>query len=93
VSGIGGNWLLREIHLTIRDPKTDLPAVLLADSKNAENRRVTRFRLQVNYNGKSVKTSVGRVLPDLDLMEDPPRRESFARRVSNTQRSFIERQP
>jgi hypothetical protein len=88
------NTLLRDLHLTLRDQKTDLPAVLLADFKNAENRHVSRFRFQVRppHSGKAIKTSVHRQLPDLELMEDPPRRESFARRVSHSREQHNQRE-
>ncbi len=74
------NAELRHLGLTMRCPQTSQPATLIADYKTAEEAHVSRFRIQSNHpDGKRVRSNRSASVPFLELMEDPPRRESLAR--------------
>lgn len=74
------NAQLRHLGLTIRCPKTGNPATLIADFKNSQESHISRFRIQgKDEYGKRVRSSLSDNVPDLELMEDIPRRESLAR--------------
>jgi hypothetical protein len=80
------SWVNNELHyvqgLTIRCPRTDLPAILVTDIRDAET-QASRFRLEVRSpDGRASKTYSSAKLPELKLMEDPPRNESLSRRVT-----------
>jgi hypothetical protein len=77
------SWTNHELHqlgLTIKCPRTGKPAILLADLRSQDD-DTGRFRLEVRGDGsRRVRTYCGAELPDLELMEEPPRRETFAGR-------------
>jgi len=70
---------LRSLHLAIRCPRTQRPAILIADSKDAEH-KILRYRLQVydNVHG-AVKTWTSSQLPPLELMEAQHRIENLSK--------------
>jgi hypothetical protein len=74
------SWVNAELHnrlgLTIRCPRTGRSAILVADIRDAE-KQASRLRLEVHYPGRKKErtyTSSGSI-PELQLMEDPPRIE------------------
>jgi hypothetical protein len=76
-------WVNNELHqlgLTIRCPKTGNAAILFADFKNPEHEDISRYRIESkDARGKKIR-STSRELPELELMEDPPRREALSRK-------------
>ncbi len=78
-------WVNRELHeigLTIRCPKTGRPSILVADVRAGGDDEKGRFRIEArDENGKTARTFCSTRLPDLELMEEPPRRENFASRA------------
>ncbi len=77
-------WVNRELHeigLTIRCPKTGWPSILVADVRGSGHDAQGRFRIEArDEQGKTMRTYSSTRLPELDLMEEPPRRENFASR-------------
>ncbi len=76
-------WVNHELHnelgLAIRCPRTGRPAILIADTRDGKDVQ-GRFRLEVHdERGRKARTYTASALPDLELMADPPRRESFFR--------------
>ena len=73
------NRELRELGLSIRCPRTGLPAILIADVREPSEGS-SRFRLEVaTAEGGRRRTYTAATLPDLELMVDNPRCESLAR--------------
>ena len=73
---------LRRLHLALRCPKTQRPAILIADIRTNREGETEglRFRLQVHGEaGKTFKSFSSNGLPPLDLMEDAVRIETFSR--------------
>ena len=77
------SWVNRELHelgLTIRCPKTGTPSILVADLRSGDEDSKGRFRIEArDETGRTTRTYCSTRLPDLELMEEPPRRENFAR--------------
>jgi hypothetical protein len=74
------NQQLRDIGLCVQCPKTKNPASLIIDRQYADDPEITRFRFAIrSETGKSCHTGASRHLPYLQLMEHPPRIESFAK--------------
>lgn len=73
------NRRLKEIGLAIKCPKTGRPANLFADIKQAGS-EISRFRLEIrDEKGHKVRTYNSRSLPELELVEDEPRREPLVK--------------
>lgn len=76
-------WVNRELHelgLTIRCPRTGRPSILVADVRGPDDQQ-GRFRIEArDENGRTARTFCSTRLPDIELMEEPPRRENFASR-------------
>lgn len=69
------NAQLRELGLAIRCPRTARPSVLIADVKEGRS-KIGRFRFENrDESGAKQRTSTSEALPELELMEDLPRRE------------------
>ncbi len=75
------NEQLRLQGLAIRCPKTGLPAILVADFKDAQSEDISRFRLEVRdpRRGRYKSFSSGGLF-EFTLIEDLPRQESMSRR-------------
>tara|TARA_R110002111_G_scaffold75317_3_gene119565 strand:+ start:571 stop:1047 length:477 start_codon:yes stop_codon:yes gene_type:complete len=72
------NGELRSLGLAARCPKSNQASILVADPRDREDER-GRFRLEhQTEKGRSTKTFSSVHAPALELMEDTPRRESFA---------------
>lgn len=75
-------WLnaqLRRLGLAVRCPNTHRPSTVLVDVRDSKDQN-GRFRLE-NWDenlGKDVRTATSTELPEFVLMEDEPRRETFA---------------
>jgi hypothetical protein len=81
------NGTLRSIGLTIRCPKTSLPATLVADFQDGAHQDISRFRLEVrDEQGKKIRTFSGRYLPELSFMQDHQRREFWRKRAGRGDR-------
>lgn len=75
------NAELRKLGLTIRCPKTGNPAILVADTQDRVHGHITRFRLEARDDrGRNVRSCTSPTVPELELMKDPPRRESLSRK-------------
>jgi hypothetical protein len=76
------SWVNNELHqigLAIKCPKTGKPATLVADIRGGRTDS-SRFRLDVrNDDGRHIRTVTVNQLPELELIEDEPRREGLAR--------------
>jgi hypothetical protein len=77
------SWVNGELHnrlgLTIRCPLTGRQAILVADVRDSES-QASRFRLEVHEGRRKERTYTSTAkLPELELMEDPPRLESLAK--------------
>jgi hypothetical protein len=85
------NRRLKEIGLAIKCPKTGKPAIVLADVKHGGS-DVSRFRIEIRDDaGKKVRTFTSRALPELNLMEDEPRREPLVKWSEKVRRSKTDR--
>lgn len=74
------NETLKSLGLSIRDPKTRHPAILVADFRSADE-EAGRFRLEVREpSGRVIRTLSSPTLPKFELCEAPIRQESFARK-------------
>jgi hypothetical protein len=74
------NETLKSLGLSIRDPKTGLSAILVADTRSADDDR-GRFRLEVRHpDGRVVRTLSSTELVEFELCEAPVRHEPLARR-------------
>lgn len=76
-------WLHGQLHdrlgLAVRCPRTSHPALLITDRVYAD-KDYLRWRLHVtDPAGGSTKTYLSSKLPELDLMENPPRKETFSK--------------
>ena len=73
------NEQLRMLGLTIRCPTTQRPAILVAIG-SGESENAGRFRLETrDPDGRVARTVSSADVPELNLMEQPVREESFAR--------------
>jgi hypothetical protein len=74
------NQDLRLLNLCVRCPATSGPAILVTDFRDNEERN-SRFRFQiVDSSGRQLRKNSSDRLPELNLMEAPPREEHFAGR-------------
>lgn len=74
------NRELRELGLCIRCPKTGAPAILVADFSSAAEENVSRFRIDSRQSeGHRKRTTTSYSVPKLELMAEPPRKESLAK--------------
>jgi hypothetical protein len=72
------NHELHELRLCIRCPRTGRAAILLADTRGADD-DTCRYRLQVRDDqGKTLRTYSSARFPEFDIMEDLPRREGIS---------------
>jgi hypothetical protein len=75
------NGQLHDLGLAIRCPRTQRPAILVADVQGGPD-SASRFRLDIRTeSGQRTKTLSARQLPSLDLMEDEVRPEPIAKRT------------
>jgi hypothetical protein len=73
------NGELRRLGLAIRCPKTNHPAILVADVRGGEH-EISRFRLEIrDDSGNRKRTWSSQSIPELTLMEDSPREEPIAK--------------
>jgi len=77
------SWVNHTLHadlgLAIRCPRSREPAILIADIRSTAT-QMSRFRLEIHdKKGRKVRTYSSAKLPELELMEDPPRQESLSR--------------
>jgi hypothetical protein len=73
------NGYLRDYGLAIRCPKTNKPAILIADVEGGPD-SPSRFRFEVRAeSGRRIRTVSSRELPELVLMEDTIRPEPFSK--------------
>jgi hypothetical protein len=76
---------LRSLGMTLKCPKTGLPVTMIVDTQDAAHPDVSRFRLERRDDrGRKIRTFTSGDLPDLELMEDPPR-------IEGGSRSFLDR--
>jgi hypothetical protein len=77
------NGTLRSLGLTIREPKTQLPALLVTDvqASKKDTHEISRFRLEVrDENGQISRPLCARYLPELSFMQDRQRRDYWKKR-------------
>ena len=73
------NGELRQLGLAIRCPKTNHPAILVADVRGGEH-EISRFRLEIrDDSGNRKRTWSSHSITELTLMEDSPREEPIAK--------------
>jgi hypothetical protein len=79
------NELLRNVGLSIKDPKTGRRAILLADREDGAHPDIARFRMEVrDDNGRATRTFTTRhQLPELTLIADAPRKTAWTKRIDD----------
>ena len=83
------NGQMRNLGLAIRCPKTGRPSVLISDIKESGS-EIGRFRLENrDEEGAKARTLTSKSLPELELMEDLPRKEPLL----NWRRRAEQREP
>lgn len=86
------NATLRDVGLCLRCPRTGEPAILVADFKDASDARTGRFRFETrDAHGRKSRVGSTAGFPELELMEDPGRRETAVRRISDRKSSGTDR--
>ena len=77
------NGALRSIGLTIREPKTGLPGLLVVDvqASKKDGQEISRFRLEVRDEAGEVSRPLcARYLPEFSFMQDRQRKEYWKKR-------------
>ena len=72
------NRELHRLHLAIRCPKSGKPALLIANYRQRGDDR-PRFKIECRHSEGRTNTIFSGALPELELIEDPPRQEPLAR--------------
>jgi hypothetical protein len=73
------NSSVHGIGLRVKCPRTNRPALLVVDIRSGQD-DTSRFRIEVRDDkGRKMRTYTSTELPELELMGDPPRRESLSR--------------
>jgi hypothetical protein len=79
------NQDLRALNLCLKCPVTGLPAILVGDYGSTPEKD-NRFRFEVHQSGRQLRKGAFRQVPDLTVMEAPPRTERWSHRRKSNER-------